>query len=224
MTPPQLLPSDKSDTIIKMTSVMAIGSGLISGRTNTPNDFTVYTNGGGYGGLSIAVDGPSKAEIRYADQHDGSVKVVYTPHVPGEYKLTVRYNGYNVKGSPYTIRIRGDESPRDHCSSVISPSWKSNDPHSRYGGGITKVRVSGRGLYSGVRNVQNEIKIDVRDAGTGRLHWSIEGPGNVESKNRGLEDGVYRLYYRPETAGEYKIKIMYNDVEVLGSPFRVRVS
>ena len=89
-----------------MASVSAIGSGLVSGRTNQTNEFTVYTNGRGYGGLSVAMEGPSRADIRYEDNRDGSVKVIYTPRVPGEYRINVKFDGISVRGSPFTVRIR----------------------------------------------------------------------------------------------------------------------
>jgi len=202
-------------------SVMAIGPGLISGRTNTANDFTVYTNRGGCHGLSVGIDGPSRSEIKYHDNHDGTVKVTYIPSLPGEYKLVIKYDGLNVGGSPYTVRIRGEE-PYNYTS-----SRSSIDTHSyagqTYGGSAARVRVSGRGLFSGICNVQNEIVVDVKNAGPGRLHWSIEGPGHVESKNRGLDDGLYKLYYKTDTPGNYKIKIKYDEIDVYGSPFDVRV-
>ena len=208
-----------------MASVMAIGSGLISGRTHMNNDFTVYHNGRGYGGLAVAVEGPSRSDVKYSDNHDGSVKVNYMPSVPGEYKITVKYDGINVRGSPFTVRIRGEDSSVGHSSSVSTPLGGHLYPHSARHAhpSIANVRVSGRGLYSGISNVQNEITVDVREAGSGRLHYAIEGPGNVESKNHGLFDGYYRIYYRPDRSGDYKITIRYNDIEVLGSPFKVRV-
>ena len=51
----------------------------------------------------------------------------------------------------------------------------------------------------------------------------FQGPGHVESKNRGLEDGIYRVFYRPESPGDYTVKIRYADQEVIGSPFKVRI-
>jgi len=207
-----------------MSSVMAIGAGLVSGRTNVQNDFTVYTNREGFGGLSVGIDGPSRADIRYHDNHDGTVKVTYTPYTAGAYKLTVKYDGIHVRGSPFEVRVRGDE-PSISYTSTSSPTFDRWGER-RVGGmhpGVSRVRVSGRGLYSGIRNVQNEINIDVRDAGPGRLHWSIEGPGHVESKNHGMEEGIYRLFYRPDSAGNYTIKIKYGDKELLGSPYIVRI-
>lgn len=201
------------------------------------NDFTVYTNGRGFGGLTVSMEGPSRADIRYDDNRDGSVKVVYIPRVPGEYKITVKFDGISVRGSPYTVRVRGDDVSGIRASTYSSASSRdpfgldtrleslldSHDSHPRTSRSVANVRVSGRGLYSGITNVQNEITVDVKDAGSGRLHYSIAGPGNVESKNHGLYDGHYRIYYKPDRSGEYSITMRYNDQEVLGSPFKVRV-
>lgn len=183
------------------------------------------------------MEGPSRADIRYEDNRDGSVKVVYIPRVPGEYKITVKFDGISVRGSPYTVRVRGDDVSGLRTSSYASPAPRdpfgldsrlesildSHDNRHRGSRSVANVRVSGRGLYSGITNVQNEITVDVKEAGSGRLHYSIAGPGNVESKNHGLYDGHYRIYYKPDRSGEYSITIRYNDMEVLGSPFKVRV-
>jgi len=229
-----------------MSKVLCIGAGLISGHTNQPNEFTVYTERGGIHGLSVGIDGPSRAEIRTSDNRDGTVKVVYTPKTPGDYKITVRYDGISVKGSPYSVRVRGHESVLTQSTNPLSIGGSSavDDFDRKFAqaeadfdrrarelgsgglstvGGVSRVRVSGRGLYSGICNINNEICVDVRDAGPGRLHWSIEGPGHVESKNRGLSDGVYRLYYRTDTPGEYRVVIRWDDIQVNGSPFLIRV-
>jgi len=47
--------------------------------------FNIYTREAGAGGLSIAVEGPSKAEIDFQDRKDGSCEVAYTCTEPGEY-------------------------------------------------------------------------------------------------------------------------------------------
>lgn len=43
--------------------VTAYGPGLISGVSGEPSLFTISTKGAGAGGLSMAVEGPSKAEV-----------------------------------------------------------------------------------------------------------------------------------------------------------------
>jgi filamin len=44
--------------------VTAYGAGLTHGATGEPTLFTISTKGAGAGGLSMAVEGPSKAEVR----------------------------------------------------------------------------------------------------------------------------------------------------------------
>jgi len=50
--------------------------------------FNIYTREAGAGGLSIAVEGPSKAEIDFQDHKDGSCEVAYTCTEPGMSSLT----------------------------------------------------------------------------------------------------------------------------------------
>lgn len=47
-------------------------------------EFSIYTREAGAGGLSIAVEGPGKAEIDFEDRKDGSCGVNYVVTEPGE--------------------------------------------------------------------------------------------------------------------------------------------
>lgn len=51
-------------------------------------EFSIWTREAGAGGLSIAVEGPSKAEITFEDRKDGSCGVAYVVQEPGEMRLT----------------------------------------------------------------------------------------------------------------------------------------
>jgi len=46
-------------------------------------EFSIWTREAGAGGLSIAVEGPSKAEISFEDRKDGSCGVSYVVKEPG---------------------------------------------------------------------------------------------------------------------------------------------
>ena len=50
---------------------------------NVTGEFNIYTREAGAGGLSIAVEGPSKAEVDFEDRKDGSCGVTYTVSEPG---------------------------------------------------------------------------------------------------------------------------------------------
>lgn len=49
----------------------------------SPAEFSIWTREAGAGGLSIAVEGPSRAEISFDDRKDGSCGVSYIAQEPG---------------------------------------------------------------------------------------------------------------------------------------------
>lgn len=51
--------------------------------STTLAEFSIWTREAGAGGLSIAVEGPSKAEISFEDRKDGSCGVSYIVKEPG---------------------------------------------------------------------------------------------------------------------------------------------
>lgn len=59
------------------------------------------------GGLDLAIEGPSKAEISCMDNKDGTCSVNYLPTLPGDYNILVKYNDQHIAGSPFSARITG---------------------------------------------------------------------------------------------------------------------
>ena len=73
------------------------------------------------GGLSVAVHGPSKAEIRCADNADNTYSVTYYPLLAGLYDISVQFAGKHIAGSPFTAKV---VPPGMSISPVhMSPSW-----------------------------------------------------------------------------------------------------
>lgn len=60
------------------------------------------------GGLSLAVEGPSKAEISCKDNKDGTCTVSYLPTAPGDYNIIVKFDDKHIPGSPFTARMTGE--------------------------------------------------------------------------------------------------------------------
>lgn len=54
------------------------------------DEFNIYTREAGAGGLSIAVEGPSKAEVDFEDRKDGSCGVTYNVSEPGKKHSSVK--------------------------------------------------------------------------------------------------------------------------------------
>merc|ERR1719479_358683 len=89
------------------SSVAVRGMGIDRGTTGKASKFVIDTSGVGAGTLSITVDGPSKVDLSCNEVDDG-YEVSYTPMAPGKYYVTVKYNGKNVRGSPFNVMIGGD--------------------------------------------------------------------------------------------------------------------
>ena len=53
----------------------------------------------GYGGLSLSIEGPSKADIECHDNEDGSCRVTYKPTEPGNYVMNVKFADEHVPGT-----------------------------------------------------------------------------------------------------------------------------
>ena len=53
----------------------------------------------GFGGLSLSVEGPSKADIQCDDNTDGTCQVKYTPTEPGNYVVNVKFADEHIRGS-----------------------------------------------------------------------------------------------------------------------------
>ncbi|VUZ47652.1 unnamed protein product [Hymenolepis diminuta] len=85
--------------------VRVSGRGLEYGEVNEINEFSIYTHEAGAGGLSITIEGPSKAEISFKDHQDGSCSVYYKVRRPGEYICTIKFADENIPFSPFRIFV-----------------------------------------------------------------------------------------------------------------------
>ncbi|KAK2105080.1 hypothetical protein P7K49_014594 [Saguinus oedipus] len=61
-------------------------------------------------GLSLAIEGLSKAEISCTDNQDGTCSISYLPMLLGDYSILIKYNEQHIPGSPFTARVTGDDS------------------------------------------------------------------------------------------------------------------
>lgn len=267
--------------------VTAYGPGLTHGIAGESCNFTIYTKEAGAGGLSVAVEGPSKAEISCNDNKDGTVGVSYLPVAPGEYKIMVKFADKHIKGSPFTAKITGEGRKRNQISvghssevslkvqekdiknlnaSIVAPSgleepcYLKKLPNGHLGisftprevgehlvnvkrvgkhiqgspfninvlerevGDASKVKVTGNALKEGKTHVENEFKIDTKDAGFGGLSLSIEGPSKADIQCKDNEDGTLSVTYKPTEPGYYIVNLKFADHHIPGSPYTVKVS
>lgn len=118
------------DNNVPSGQVTAYGPGLSYGRPEIQAHFTIVTKDAGAGGLSLAVEGPSKAEIQCIDNKNGTCDVSYLPLVPGDYHISIKFMDKHISGSPFTAKILGKSSPRLYAYILIRLP-RSGEPKKR---------------------------------------------------------------------------------------------
>ena len=59
----------------------------------------------GTGGLGIAIEGPSEAEMNCADNKDGTCTVDYVPVEEGDYDIAIKFDDEHIPGSPFQVPV-----------------------------------------------------------------------------------------------------------------------
>ncbi|XP_063147804.1 filamin-B isoform X4 [Candoia aspera] len=180
--------------------VRAGGPGLERAEAGIPAEFSIWTREAGAGGLSISVEGPSKAEIAFEDHKDGSCGVSYTVQEPGNYEVSIKFNDDQIPESPYLVPViaPSDDARRLTVMSLQESGLKVNQP------AAFAIRLNGA-----------KGKIDAK------VHSPI---GAVEECHVSeLEQDKYAVRFIPRENGIHSIDVKFNGSHVVGSPFKIRV-
>ncbi|KAK6194796.1 hypothetical protein SNE40_000352 [Patella caerulea] len=143
-----------------------------------------------------------QAECHVKDEENGEFIIWVRPTEPGKYLLIVQFDGTDVPGSPFVIRI-------------VEPPDAS------------KVRAFGPGIENGlISNYQSRFLVETQGAGAGKLAVRIRGPKaafKAEMKREGKNDRTILCFYDPSEIGLYTITILWSGEEIPGSPFNVHI-
>ena len=173
--------------------VHAAGPGLTHGVCGDPADFVISTKGAGAGGLALAVEGPSKAEINCQDNKDGTVNVSYLPTAPGEYKISAKFADEHIEGSPFTCKVTGEGKKRNAISVGSSSDLQLPDNLSEY-----DLRALDAYIVSPSGN---------------------EEPCFLKK----LPKGNTGISFTPRETGEHLVSVKRNGKHIKNSPFKIKV-
>ncbi|CAJ0927524.1 unnamed protein product [Ranitomeya imitator] len=180
--------------------VRAGGPGLEKAEVGTPAEFSIWTREAGAGGLSIAVEGPSKAEIAFEDRKDGSCGVSYIVQEPGDYEVSVKFNDEHIPDSPFVVPVGSpsDDARRLTVSSLQESGLKVNQPAS--------FAVS----LNGAKGV---------------LDAKVHSPSGAleECYVTEIDEDKYAVRFIPRENGLYLVDVKFNGSHIPGSPFKIRV-
>lgn len=214
-------------------AVHAAGPGLVKSQTGHKTDFIVNTCSAGCGTLAVTIDGPSKASMDCTDVEEG-YKVRYTPLVPGDYFIAVKYNGFHIVGSPFRVPCTGEllaskgvtETSSVMVETVTKVSKKSSQVSLPvFKSDASKVTSKGMGLKKAYMNKQNTFSISASDAGANLLFVAVYGPKGPceEVFVKHLGHNSYQVNYAVRDRGDYVIIVKWGEDHIPGSPFKVEV-
>ncbi|TRZ01404.1 hypothetical protein DNTS_018426 [Danionella cerebrum] len=87
------------------SQVKAFGPGLHTGQTFCRAQFVVDTWDAGYGGLTVAIEGPSKVDVHSEELQDGTCNISYCPIKAGTYQISIKFSDEHIPGSPFTAVV-----------------------------------------------------------------------------------------------------------------------
>ncbi|XP_078613828.1 filamin-C-like isoform X1 [Branchiostoma floridae x Branchiostoma japonicum] len=170
------------------------GDGVNQARLNRPAAVKVLPYGmvGDY--FTVDAQGPYDSTAKPLDlrkERDGQIIGSYTPDNIGPWTVSVKHEGNHIPNSPFTCEVY--------------------DP--------TQVEVND--LHDDILGKLVKFSVNTAKAGNGDLTVHVNGPDGrrVRSKIEDVGPHNYNVSFSPDTAGNHKIDVEFNNDEVSGSPF-----
>lgn len=183
--------------------VKVSGSALKEGKTHVENTFSIDTRNAGFGGLSLSMEGPSKAEIQCKDNADGTLNVSYKPTEPGYYIMNLKFADHHVEGSPFTVKVTGEGSNRQ------------------------REKIQRRREAVPITEVGSQCKLTFKMPGITSFDLSatVTSPGGIteDAEIKEVEDGLYAVAFVPKELGVHTVSVRYKEMHIPGSPFQFTV-
>lgn len=182
------------------------GTGLEKGEVGILNHFNIYTREAGGGQMSIAVEGPSKAEMTVTDRGHGYTTVSYKVTKDGEYGVHIKYNGVHVPDSPTFVYIAPE------CGDAKL---------------VTIHGIQDRGL-----KIDKPVTFNINlngarspDKSAGILKSFVDVPSGKEEDVflQSLDKDLHAVRFLPKENGIHYFTIKFNEAHIPGSPFPILI-
>ncbi|PAA56352.1 hypothetical protein BOX15_Mlig020762g1 [Macrostomum lignano] len=183
--------------------IVCSGEGLHQGVLGQEIKSLIDTRRAGPGDLTARCVGPTKpAYCELYDHQNNTYTLSIKPQESGKHELIIEYNGDQVPGSPFNLRV------------AAAPD-------------ASRVHVYGPGVEHGVLDTfQSRFVCETKGAGAGQLTVRIRGPRGafrVEMEREYQKDRTIICRYDPCEPGEYQLHIKWSGSHVPGSPFVVNI-
>ena len=193
-SPFKLVPSDA-------LQCRAMGKGLITAQIAHWNKFSVYTESAGSGELTVDINGEGEeVESLISAMDETRYDVSYLPVKPGQYKISVQWDGKHIPKSPFQV----------HCCDPFQYSI------------LPPRKVITRG-----KEIECTVQVE-RDAtpqfDTLKVYGCSKGMKRIRGKIQKTSDENYHCSVgSPETEDTCTVHVRCNGFEIQGSPYKVKI-
>ncbi|CAF4308983.1 unnamed protein product [Rotaria sp. Silwood2] len=210
--PPSFLYDNPISSIEPRPKIRANGPGLTDGFVNDNCHFDLDAPNVELQKLVIAIDGPSKADIQIEVVDTGAYRVFYICQTPGNYHISVAYDGEQIDGSPYHLRLRAQTLQEQVVPPALPPS--TNPPH---------ATIEPMEFYINtpcVVTVRPAVPCAVFQAYIQVPQKNINLPITV---HKSAKSECYEIYFVPNTCGNYWLNVSLNHIPIFDNPHRLIV-
>ena len=131
----------------------------------------------------------------------GSYHCTLTPTNAGKHMVSVKWNGENIDGSPFRVKVGLPPRP-------------------------DLVKAYGPGLQDGFVGQEGNFTLETAEAGSGTLAVRLHGPKGafkINMRHHPDNDRTILVRYDPKYVGEYTIDVTWSDQHIPNSPFKVNI-
>ena len=161
--------------------------------------FEVDASQAGTGQLEIAVEN-GRIPCNFSNQ--GNLRFIpsFTPREPGKHEVTVRFNSYEVPGSPFTCNVvdvnRVTLVNYDHNSTIIYPIYKTNS-----------------------------LELNSNDLSSSSINIKLTSPSGLQIPvSRSITaHNTLKISFQANEIGTHRLDIDYANVPITGSPFDLKI-
>jgi len=163
-----------------------------------PTMFTVFTPATDEDDIEVfcEIEAPSlKRTPKVKPIGGGKFEVHYTPSEPGDHKIHVTVDGNPVPGSAFTVPVK--------------PNYAK------------KVIATGPGLVNATAGRETQFIVqNAPDESVAKTVCTVTGPdGDVPCKMAPNGAGKYHCTYTPRVAGDHKVSIQTDGIEIPNGPY-----
>ena len=154
--------------------------------------------------FEVEIEGPSTPQISVFDRDDGTYLVTWNVEATGQYTMRILLHGLQISGSPFVP--------------VVMP------------GRVVAVRCTGigRGLTRAFAGEDAKFVVESRDINrnkttSGMKPFTVTVRGVISPEVHMIpgDEGEYNYSYRTARAGIYFVSVLYDGVDIGGSPFKL---